>query len=141
MIEINLQDHVSPALLQAAQKLPGVVERALDAGTDVIEQEAARQEGKIAQRPIPRSATGRLLWKRTGELARSRKRQKAPLQRTVLWQAPYARPRFALGYERMPQNPAGGIIRRNRVPVDTMKIVEPQLRSVIEQEIENGLGL
>lgn len=139
MIEIAFDDKISGVLLAAAARVPGAIENALDRAAQIVENEASRQEQRIADRPIPRSATGRPLWKRTGQLASSRNRQSAPGSRTIGWSAIYAARRFGLGYAWTPRNPAGGVIRRNNVPLDTARLVEPQIGPVIEQELRNAI--
>ena len=132
MIEIILDDRVTQDLLKAAAAVPGAIERGLDRGAQIIENAAARQERRIASRPIPRSKKGRPLWQRTGALAASRATERAPGSRVIGWKAIYAARRFGLGYAWTPRNPALGIVRRNNVPLDTARIIEPQIRILID---------
>lgn len=140
MLEINVTGNLDTALLEKARRVPGAVERALDVATGLVEQEAARQEGRIRQRRIPTSGRGKPLWQRTGNLAASRTRITSREKRVVLWRAKYARRRFGLGYDWQPKNPAGGIVRKNNVPADTARIVAPYVAAVVENELSNAIG-
>jgi len=143
MSDVNIDVTFSPQLEHLGERFDAANEKALNRVIELAENEANRQEGKIAAQPISVSKTGRKRWNRTGELARSRQRMRPSKgERALAWMARHARRRFLLGVTPggwMPKNPADGIIRKNNVPVDTAAIIEPQAKKVYLQELVNGM--
>jgi hypothetical protein len=128
------------AALRKLGKFPHAVEKALDDGVAVVEPEGKAQSAKIKAKPPARSKTGRERWKQTGTLAASQQTQRRPGQRTVLWAAKHAQPRFGLWIDRIPKNPADGVRRENNVAQDTATAAGPKVGPAVEASLTKSLN-
>ncbi len=149
MLEIQIDNAAISSLQRLADSMP----EAVQAGEMAVGQMASgilnRAIGRIYERVIPRSPTGRPLWKRSGDLRRSPGQPSfvgadliipltgRPVIPITNWPGGYAEKRSKLGVSWVPRFPAGtrrrpdrGLIRRNDFLGDTRRFVETHAEAV-----------
>jgi hypothetical protein len=138
MIEIQFD---SAAFTRDLNALPDRIrqgaENGLDRGGDVTLNQKVKQVEVTYRRSIPRSSTGRPRWRRRGNWLRGQEvRRTGELERTIVTTGP------AEVYEgRLADLPTGpdGINRTNKASENAARIIEPQIKAIMEQAIREAI--
>jgi hypothetical protein len=138
--DIQLSGSAIQGLNAASAKMPRAIEQGLDRAATVVLQQKQRQVSVTYKRAIPRrKKSGKPYWKRSGDFQRGQAIQASPGQRLILTANQAAR--YERRLSRLPNSPIDGVNRSNPAAENTVRIVQPQIGPVFEQEVRNALGL
>lgn len=151
MLDVKFKGNPGADLKRLSAYVPNAAQKANEAVGTLGERILKRRIGRIYVRTIPRSRTGRPLWKRSGALRRSPVRAVSTPQRLQIgfagrpatpiksYPGGYAQRRSELGVTWQPTNPAGGLTRRNDFLGETREILETQAPTVWSAVFEREL--
>lgn len=123
---------------EQARKVPGIVEKALDAGAERAIQFKAQEIGTTYREPIRKLKNGKDAWRRTGDWASQQTIERSPGVRVIGTRG--SAEKYEGRLANLPTDPDG----KNRTNDAAGKVLEKhgdQLDAVIQQEIANGLDL